>query len=140
MHKYTDEYLIKRLYTELENIKNNNTNLSKLSLQKPNIHSINKKTFFNNFSDICNNIIRDREHIRVFFENELQTKTSIDQKGALIINGIFKINAIQKNLEQYIKIYVQCGECLLYNTNLIKEKGYLYLDCNNCKSKKCINN
>ena len=134
---YDTEYLIERLYSQL----NQNSVLAKntkISLVRPEVSSANKKTYINNFKEMCIRLKRDMSDVQHFFNEELQTKSSIDAKGILIISGMFKQNGIQKILMSYIKQFVVCKECGNGETALLKENRILFLDCKKCLSKKAV--
>jgi translation initiation factor 2 subunit 2 len=133
---YGMEFLINRMYDELDEIKKSRT---KLVLAKPKVNRSNRKTVITNFRSICIKLNRREVDVQSFYEKELQKKTSIDQNGILLISGNFKDCGIQNVLMCYIKNYVLCTECSSNNTELIKENRILQLNCKSCKSKKAIN-
>lgn len=135
MNTYPTDFLIDRLYTELEYLLKSDT---KISVEKPQVSSANKKTFISNFRNICSKLNRTEEDIRLFFEKELNTNVTINQDGALVITGIFKQPGIIHVMTNYIKEYVSCKECKSCDTNLIKENRILFLKCNKCLSKKAL--
>lgn len=136
MEIYSDSYLIDKLYSELDAIGNNS---KKIAIDKPDVSSANKRTFLKNFRGICTKLNRDEEDIRSFFEKELKTQITINQDGALVITGMYKQNGIMTILTNYIKEYVMCKQCSSCDTNLVKDKKILFLNCNKCLSKHAIN-
>lgn len=135
MELYNTKFLLDRLYIELGDHLNSN---KKLSIDKPEIASANKKTYINNFKIICSRINRSIDEVKNYFDKELNTPTSINQDGALVITGIFKQNGIIKVLGNYIKEYVTCKECFSCDTEIIKENRITFLKCNKCLSKKSL--
>lgn len=133
---YSEDYLIDRVYNELNKL---NRNDNKLKLSKPMIKNENKKTFFLNFRELCLKLSRNELDIQKFISDELSSKSSIDVNGVLILHGIYKYATIQNNIEKFIMSYVLCTECKSHNTIVLKEKSASYLLCNSCKSKKCVN-
>ncbi|QKF93648.1 eukaryotic translation initiation factor eIF-2 beta [Fadolivirus algeromassiliense] len=136
MELYTTEYLVNRLYTELSD---HTSSSKKLSLEKPEISSVNKKTYISNFKSLCTKLNRDTNDVKMFFEKELQTSVSINQDGGLVITGMFKQPGLLKIFTNYIKEYVTCKECNSCDTEIIKENRITYLKCNKCLSKKAFN-
>ena len=132
---YTTEGLINRLYTKLEE-NNINNKSNKLQLDKPIVGYANRKTTFQNFSTICQNLKRDVLDVKKFFDDELCTKTTIDSKGAMIITGRFRSENIKKILMSYLTAYVFCKECNSSDTELFKMDRSLFMKCNKCKSEK----
>ena len=137
METYTDNFLLDKLYTELETLLVPN---KKISIEKPEVSSANKRTFIANFRTICSKLNRKEEELRIFFENELKTSVSINQDGALVITGIYKQNGIMTILTSYMKEFIICKQCNSCDTNLIKENKILFLICSKCLSKHAIIN
>lgn len=132
---YKVEYLIDRIYNELEVHLNSS---KKISIEKPQVSIANKKTFIANFRNICTKLKRKEEDVRLFFEKELNTTVTINQDGALIITGMYKQPGIINVMTNYIKEYVTCKECGSCDTELIKENRILFVKCNRCLSKKAL--
>lgn len=133
---YTTTYLVDKLYMELKNY--NSTN-KKLTLNKPDIKSANKRTYISNFRTLCTKLNRDIDDVKTYFEKELCTTITINQDGALVITGMFKQIGIMKVLDSYIKEYVTCKECKSCDTEIIKENRITFLKCGKCLSKKAFN-
>ncbi|ARF11579.1 translation initiation factor 2 subunit beta [Klosneuvirus KNV1] len=136
MNTYSDTFLIDKLYAEIDTI---GSNSKKIAIDKPEVSSANKRTFLKNFRSICLKLNRDEEDVRSFFEKELKTTVTISQDGALVITGMYKQNGIMTILTNYIKEFVMCKQCSSCDTNLIKDKKILFLNCNKCLSKHAIN-
>lgn len=136
MEPYTSTFLISRLYEELSTQQNSN---KKISLQKPDISSANKKTYISNFRSLCSKLHRDEHEVKIFFEKELLTTTSLNVDGCLIITGVFRQPGLLKIFTNYIKEYVTCKECNSCDTEIIKENRIMFLKCNRCLSKKAFN-
>jgi len=137
MEPYDTKYLVDRLYIELgEHIKSN----KKLVLDRPEISSVNKKTYISNFKEICKKLNRKPEDAKAYFESELRATINLSQDGALVITGVFKQAGVSKVLSSYIKEYVTCKECNSCDTEIIKENRISFLNCNKCKSKKAFTN
>lgn len=135
MEPFSQEFLIDRLYIELNNCSNPN---KKVSLERPEVCIANKKTFFSNFSEICQKLNRKDTDVKKYFEDELKTEVNILQDGGLNIVGIFRQPGIQKILGNYIKDFVACKECNSCDTELIKSNRITFISCNKCKSKKAL--
>lgn len=136
MEEYNNKFLVDRLYIELGKYTNNT---KKLTLEKPEISSANKKTFIANFKNICEKMNRKIDDVRAFFESELCTTVTLNSDGALVIIGVYKQQGIMKVLDGYIKKYVTCKECSSCDTEIIKENRLVFLKCKKCLSKKAFN-
>ncbi len=132
---YPTDFLIDRLYDELDN---QNVNSKKLIIEKPIVKSLNKKTFIPNFTSICTKINRNVDEVKQYFEKEMNTAISTNAQGGLVITGMFKEIHIMKVFSSYIENFVKCKECGSCDTKLIKENRITYNDCNKCKSKKAL--
>ena len=135
MTPYNTEELIDKFYNELE-LKTGK--VVKLSVDRPVIKCLNKKTFLSNFRTICKQLKRDESSILKFFSEELRTIISIDQNGGMVIDKLFKQNGIEKVLNSYIKEYVICSECKFGDTIIKKENRITFIECQKCFSKKPI--
>ena len=130
---YTLNNLIDKLYQELDNHVGTN---KKITLEKPIVNSMNKKTYFHNFRPITQKLKRTEEDVRSYFEKELNTEVNINQAGGLVIAGIFKPQNIMTIISNYIKEFCTCSECKSCDTLLIKEGRLRFIKCNRCLSKK----
>lgn len=132
---YTIEYLVDRLYNELEK---QNVNQQKVILDKPIIKVENKKTCIVNFTNICIKLNRNANDVEQYFKKEMNVVTSINAAGGLMITGIYRENQIIKIFTSYIQDFVKCKECSSCDTEIIKENRITYNKCNKCKSKKAF--
>ncbi len=136
---YSTEWLIDRLYAELEKESTNKTN-KKLIMEHPIVTMQNRKSFFANFRSICKNICRPELDVKQFFDAELACGSTIDSNGVMVISGKFRAKNIEKVLINYLTIYVFCKECSSNKTDIIKKDRIPFLKCNKCLSEKAINN
>ena len=139
MSVYPVEFLVDRLFDELSNTTKANANTkSKLSLPRPIVAVVNKKTLVKNFRQMCQQMNRSELDVQKFFSDELLKKTSVDSKGGLLIWGMFRQPGIEKITKRYITQFIICKECNASKTELIKEHRVLYLKCHKCLSKKAL--
>lgn len=137
INTYSDDFTIKRAYRLLDSLRNNDSNKSS-KFQVPQIKIENKKTHVLNFRELCVTMNRSEAEVQIFLNDELNCKTSIDQNGVLLLYNIYRSNIIQQNIGNYIKRFLLCQQCKSTDTINIKEKSFTYIECNNCKSKKCV--
>ena len=133
--EYTLDFMLDKAYTDLKEISNQS---NKLSIDKPEVIFMNRKTMITNFVAICKQLHRQTTEVQNYFDTELAVKSSVDQNGSLVITGRFKTAGIIKVVANYIKDYVSCKECASCDTSLNKENRILYINCNKCKSKKSL--
>jgi translation initiation factor 2 subunit 2 len=137
METYSDQFLLDKLYEELEAF---SPSIKKLSIERPEVTSANKKTFVVNFRNICSKLNRTEAEIKQFFENELKTTVTINMDGALVITGNYKQNGIMSILTSYLKEFVICRQCSSCDTILKKENKIMFLVCSKCLSEHAIMN
>lgn len=136
MSQYSLDFLLDRIYNEdtQKQIKK-----EKVNVTLPTVTRCNKKTCITNYKTICNNIKRLPEDVQKFFEVELQTSTSIDGNGNIILVGDYGEGSIKKVFKNYIDKHVFCQQCKNLNTELIKKGKLTYMKCLVCFSEKTIN-
>lgn len=61
-----------------------------------------KKTVFANVQDIAKRMRRSPDHVIQFLEAELNTTTSVDGAGRLVIKGRYQQKQIENILRRYI--------------------------------------
>lgn len=132
---YSDEFLLHRIFSKLEETKRKKLVVEKLIIEKK-----NGKTFVTNFLSFCESVKRDANSVQSYIENDLQIKTSLMENGTLIINKVYPAGDIEKTFERYARSYVICAEpkCGSGNTEIIKENRINYIYCHTCKSKKSV--
>jgi len=98
-------------------------------------HVQGNKTIISNFLQIASAIGRKPEHVLKFLLKELATPGDI-KKTFLILGRKVSASAINQKIEQYVKEFVICNECLRPDTKTTKEKGIIFLKCLACGSKR----
>lgn len=114
-------------------------NKSKLKLVQPNFTKKDRKTYVDNFEDVCKSIGREPEDIRVFLKKELQMNSSFMQDGTLKIDAMVKnAGMIESALVTYVKTYVMCKSCNSCKTHTEKVDRLTFLVCTTCKARKAL--
>lgn len=82
-------------------------------------------------SDILN---RKLTEMQIFFQDELNTGITINEKQEIIIRGKnrYTVSNIQSILKKYIKAYVSCITCKSLDTRLFKDGNIQRFSCNSC--------
>ena len=124
-----------RAYDQLELL---NKNKKKPTFPQPNIISKDRKTFFINFSEICNSIDRTPEYVKKYIETETNISTSVLGDGGLKFDVSIKPQQIKNIITTFIKELIICKDCRSCITTLEKDTRILYMCCSNCNSKKSI--
>ena len=86
------------------------------------------RTTLKNFSQIARTLNRSEEHLYKYIVKSLGTAGFIDN-GRLILQGKFTENEIQKEIDDYVRLYVLCRECNSPDTEFIKEERVLMIRC-----------
>lgn len=97
------------------------------------------RTIVRNLTQIAKILNRNEEHIYKYLVKSLGTAGIIDN-GRLILQGKFTEEEIQKEINEYVKIYVLCKECNAPDTELIKEERVLFMRCLACGAKQPVKN
>jgi len=132
---YSEDYLLDRIYQVI----GDNGIKGKINMPKPDTMISNKKTFLKNYTDILKRV--DREYIisfSDFIKNELTSDVSVNEKGELVICGIFRPTSFEKIIRDYCLKYIQCKSCKGGDTKIIKDNKITYIDCQKCKSKLAV--
>lgn len=135
---YTEEYLIKRIYSEM---KKNDTLIIRKRLTIPVKYTIrrkDKKTYVTSYVDLCNALNRDPDVVLQFIGHELATKTSINEAQELKITGFYTDARINELIVNYILKFVQCSNCSSAETEVVNIMKSKQLKCNKCKSLTLI--
>lgn len=139
---YTYNFLLERLYV---NLFNNNPELTqkkdKVRLKPLEVcKEGTRKTVFTNFSNLCKELNRDKDHLMLFITSELCVNASIDGNERLIIRGKYSPSQIQKIVTNYITQYVLCQSCKSMDTLIDRDKStrLAFLRCNVCQASMSI--
>ncbi len=97
------------------------------------------RTTLKNFSQIARTLNRSEEHLYKYIVKSLGTAGFIDN-GRLILQGKFTENEIQKEIDDYVRLYVLCRECNSPDTEFIKEERVLMIRCLACGAKHPVRN
>lgn len=135
MDNYNLDNLLDRLYSQLSKMTGGS---KKYVLPKPESTILNKRTIISNIQEIAKELKREPTDIQSYLSLELGTSTSFSGEGHMIIVGIFKQGAIEKNILRYITECVQCTTCKSIDTFTKKEDRITFLCCNKCKALKSI--
>ena len=100
----------------------------------------NQRTFISNFTIICGNLNRERNHVLIFFGMEIPAKMSITEGGALWIKGRYNEGNIVKVLKSYMHEFVTCRTCGSRTTHFIQSNGLMFILCEEkiCESQRPI--
>ncbi|MCS7134727.1 MAG: translation initiation factor IF-2 subunit beta [Candidatus Pacearchaeota archaeon] len=95
------------------------------------------KTIFFNFYQICSILRRSPEHLSKFLSKELATQIILEKERAIFNRKLTK-EQINNKIVAYVKEFVICPECKKPDTELVREKGFMFLHCLACGAKHSV--
>jgi translation initiation factor 2 subunit 2 len=95
------------------------------------------KTIISNFTQLASILRRQPEHFAKFLMRELAAPGQIENER-LTLNRKLNSQRINEKIEQYTKEFVLCSQCGKPDTELIKEKDFLFLKCLACGAKTSV--
>ena len=127
------EQLLEKAYKEVKPIESG----ERFEVPKVKGHVEGTKTIITNFSQICDVLRRNKEHVTKFLYKELATPGVIDGER-LILNRKLHSAKINEKIEAYANEFVICSECKKPDTELIKENRLMFIKCLACGAKKTV--
>lgn len=134
IYPYSYDELLFRLHTA----KSADDAYSKVNLPPIKIARKNRMSIFSNFGLLAEKIKRDRDHISSYFKTETGLVNTINQHNQMIIHGNLNEAKCESIMRKYINEFVLCRQCKGLSTNLIKDHGLTFLQCNQCGAKSSL--
>jgi len=125
------EEMLNQAYEKIKPIKNFG---ERFEVPKIEGHIEGSKTILTNVQQICSYLRRDQNHFIKFLLKELATAGSL-KENRLVLQRKIDSHRINEKIEDYVKEFVICKECKKPDTELIKDKGFLFLHCLACGAK-----
>jgi len=129
----TYEQMLDKLYKEVKPIEKG----ERFEIPKVKGHIEGTKTIITNFSQICDIIRRDKQHVLKYLFKELATPGIIDGER-LILNRKLSSALMNEKIESYVREFVICPECKKPDTELKKEGRVMFLHCLACGAKHSV--
>ncbi len=128
------EELLERAYKLMPEkvIKRERFEIPKASVQKE-----GSRTIIKNFSSIAKTINRSEEHLYKYLVRALGT-AGVVESGRLILQGKFTEKEVQREIEDYVKMFVLCKECGSPDTEFVREERILFIKCLACGAKHSV--
>ncbi len=86
---------------------------------------------------ICSLISRDCQHVSKFLSKELATQIIVE-KERTIFNRKLSATQINEKIEEYVNEFVICPQCKKPDTELIKDREFIFLHCLACGAKRPV--
>jgi len=109
----------------------------RFEVPRPVVTIVGSRTILQNFSEICNYINRDPQHLLKFLSREMATSGVIEGTRA-VFQGRFEEYTIRHLIDRYIKEYVICPICKRPDTRIVKEKRFYFLVCEACGARSSL--
>ena len=92
------------------------------------------RTVVKNFAQIAKTLNRTEGHLYKYLVKSLGTAGFLEG-GRLVLQGKFSEDELQKEVNEYVELYVLCKECKSPDTEFVKEERVLMLRCLACGAK-----
>ncbi|HDI03065.1 MAG TPA: translation initiation factor IF-2 subunit beta [Candidatus Pacearchaeota archaeon] len=125
--------LLDRLYEKVKVTESS----ERFEIPKATVRFEGNKTIVVNFSQICSRLKRKPNHLAKFLSKELASQAIVEQ-NRLILNRKLNAKMVNEKIELYVKEFVICPECKKPDTELIKEKRFVFLHCLACGAKHSV--
>ncbi len=126
------EELLERAFEELS--KKEVVKKERFEIPRVSVIREGARTTLKNFSQIAKALNRSEEHLYKYLVKSLGTAGFIDN-NRLVLQGKFSESEIQKEINEYVRLYVLCRECNSPDTEFIREERVLMLRCLACGAK-----
>jgi len=132
----TDDYekLLEEAYKNIKPIEHSG---ERFEIPKIEGHVEGTKTILTNLPQVASYLRRDINHLLKYLLKELATSGSIKQNRVILHR---KINSqkINEKIVDYVNEFVLCKECKKPDSELIKDKGFTFLNCLACGAKHSV--
>jgi translation initiation factor 2 subunit 2 len=112
--------------------------VDRFQVPDPEVRPEGNVTIYENFAETHDRLNRARDHLLKFFQSELGTSASIDDRGRARFTGDFKQSRVADALEEYVETFVTCSECGSPDTRLVEERGATVLKCDACGALSAV--
>jgi len=100
-------------------------------------HLEGKKTVLVNILQIASYLRRDINHLLKFLLKELASSGKM-QGSQLILQTKISSSKINEKIKQYVREFVICKECKKPDTELKKDKDFLFIHCLACGAQHSV--
>jgi translation initiation factor 2 subunit 2 len=118
-------------------IKPISTSSERFEVPKIEGHHEGTKTILSNLVSIADYIRRDINHLLKYLLKELATSGTF--KGSvLVLQRKIPSQKINEKITDYVKEFVICKQCSKPDTELVKDKDFLFIHCLACGAKHSV--
>ncbi|MDD5192724.1 MAG: translation initiation factor IF-2 subunit beta [Candidatus Nanoarchaeia archaeon] len=130
----TYEKLLEQAYKEIKPIK---ASSERFEIPKIEGHLEGNKTILTNLPQIASYLRRDINHLLKFLLKELASSGKM-HGSQLILQTKIQSSKINEKIKQYADEFVICRECKKPDTELTKDKEFLFVHCLACGAKHSV--
>ncbi|MBS3078685.1 translation initiation factor IF-2 subunit beta [Candidatus Pacearchaeota archaeon] len=132
----TDEYeqLLNEAFKSIKTIEHNGERFETPKIEG---HLEGTKTVLTNIPQIISYLRRPQEHFVKYLLKELATSGTV-KNNILILQRTINSQQINDKITDYIKEFVICSQCGKPDTELLKDKDFLFIHCLACGAKHSV--
>jgi len=127
------EKLLESAYKDIKPIKQS----ERFKIPKVEGHHEGTKTILTNLPQVASQIRRDMDHLLRFLLKELATSGAF-KNNRVILQRKLPSAKINEKIQDYVKEFVVCSQCQKPDTELLKEKGFSFINCLACGAKHSV--
>jgi len=132
MENYED--LLNNAYSKIKPISSSG---ERFEIPKIEGHLEGTKTVLTNIPQIASYIRRDESHFIKFLLKELATSGTM-KNSVLVLQRKINSQKINEKIHDYVKEFVLCRQCQKPDTELIKDKEFIFIHCLACGAKHSV--
>ena len=112
----------------------------KLVIPQLRVERKGKKTWINNFAQVCEALKRSPEEVKQYIcaEQNIQHSALTGDDQKLWLEGRVEQIKAQNLLAMYVRTYVKCPVCGSMDTKLEKKNRLLFIVCNQCTAQRSV--
>ena len=130
----TYEQLLNEAFKSIKPIEHNG---ERFEIPKIEGHLEGTKTVLTNIPQIVSYLRRPQDHLVKYLLKELATSGTI-KNSLLILQRTINSSAINDKLTDYVREFVICSQCGKPDTELLKDKDFLFMNCLACGAKHSV--
>jgi translation initiation factor 2 subunit 2 len=127
------EKLLDRAYSKIKKVETS----ERFEIPKLESFVEGTRTVVSNLNQTVSFLRRDLDHFVKFLSKELATQITFKGDKA-IFNRRLLPDQINDKVKAYVEEFVLCPQCGKPDTQLLKEKGFLFLHCLACGAKHSV--
>jgi translation initiation factor 2 subunit 2 len=128
------EQLLNEAYSKIKTIEHNG---ERFEIPKIEGHLEGTKTVLTNIPQIVSYLRRNQDHFIKFLLKELATSGTM-KNNLLVLQRKINSSAINDKIADYIKEFVVCSQCNKPDTELTKDKEFMFMHCLACGAKHSV--